>query len=79
MEKFFKLKENHTTISTEITAGITTFFAMAYIIAVNPSVLSATGMEWGAVFLATIIAAIIGTLIMGLFANVPYAQAPVWD
>ena len=76
MEKFFKLKENHTTISTEITAGITTFFAMAYIIAVNPSVLSATGMEWGAVFLATIIAAIIGTLIMGLFANVPYAQAP---
>ena len=76
MEKFFKLKENHTTISTEIAAGITTFFAMAYIIAVNPSVLSATGMEWGAVFLATIIAAIIGTLIMGLFANVPYAQAP---
>src|SRR5699024_556174 len=54
----------------------TTFFAMAYIIAVNPSVLSATGMEWGAVFLATIIAAIIGTLVMGLFANVPYAQAP---
>lgn len=76
MEKFFKLKENNTTVSTEIAAGITTFFAMAYIIAVNPSVLSATGMEWGAVFLATIIAAIIGTLIMGLFANVPYAQAP---
>ena len=76
MEKFFKLKENNTTVSTEITAGITTFFAMAYIIAVNPSVLSATGMEWGAVFLATIIAAIIGTLVMGLFANVPYAQAP---
>lgn len=76
MEKFFKLKENNTSISTEIAAGITTFFAMAYIIAVNPSVLSATGMEWGAVFLATIIAAIIGTLVMGLFANVPYAQAP---
>ena len=76
MEKFFKLKENNTTVSTEIAAGITTFFAMSYIIAVNPSVLSATGMEWGAVFLATIIAAIIGTLIMGLFANVPYAQAP---
>ena len=76
MEKFFKLKENNTTVSTEFAAGITTFFAMAYIIAVNPSVLSATGMEWGAVFLATIIAAIIGTLIMGLFANVPYAQAP---
>lgn len=76
MEKFFKLKENNTSISTEIAAGITTFFAMAYIIAVNPSVLSATGMEWGAVFLATILAAIIGTLVMGLFANVPYAQAP---
>lgn len=76
MEKFFKLKENNTSISTEIAAGVTTFFAMAYIIAVNPSVLSATGMEWGAVFLATIIASIIGTLVMGLFANVPYAQAP---
>ena len=76
MEKFFKLKENGTTVSTEIVAGLTTFFTMAYIIAVNPSVLSQSGMEWGAVFLATIIAAIIGTLVMGLFANVPYAQAP---
>ena len=51
MEKFFKLKENGTTVSTEIMAGITTFFAMAYIIAVNPSLLSSAGMEWGAVFL----------------------------
>lgn len=76
MEKFFKLKENHTTVSTEIMAGITTFFAMAYIIAVNPSLLSSAGMEWGAVFLATIISSVIGTLIMGLVANVPYAQAP---
>lgn len=76
MEKFFKLKENGTTVSTEIVAGLTTFFTMAYIIAVNPSVLSQSGMEWGAVFLATIIASIIGTLVMGLFANVPYAQAP---
>lgn len=76
MEKFFKLKENNTNISTEIIAGITTFFAMAYIIAVNPNTLSQSGMEWGAVFLATIIASIIGTLIMGLVANVPYAQAP---
>lgn len=76
MEKFFKLKENGTTISTEILAGLTTFFAMAYIIIVNPTVLSQAGMEWGAVFLATIISAIIGTLIMGLVANVPYAQAP---
>ena len=72
----FKLKENGTKVSTEIIAGLTTFFAMAYIIAVNPFYLSQAGMEWGAVFLATIISAIIGTLIMGLVANVPYAQAP---
>jgi AGZA family xanthine/uracil permease-like MFS transporter len=76
MEGFFKLKENGTKVSTEIVAGITTFFAMAYIIIVNPSILSDAGMEWGAVFLATIISSIIGTLIMGLVANVPYAQAP---
>lgn len=76
MEKFFKLKEHGTTVSTEITAGITTFFAMAYIIFVNPQVLGEAGMPVGAVFLATIIASIVGTLIMGLFANVPYAQAP---
>lgn len=76
MEKFFKLKENGTNVSTEVMAGITTFFAMSYIIIVNPGILSQSGMEWGAVFLATIISAIIGTLIMGLVANVPYAQAP---
>ncbi len=76
MEKFFKLKENGTTVGTEIMAGLTTFFAMSYIIVVNPGVLSQSGMEWGAVFLATIIASIIGTLVMGLVANVPYAQAP---
>lgn len=76
MEKFFKLRENGTTVSKEIVAGITTFFAMSYIIAVNPALLSQSGMEWGAVFIATIIAAVIGTLIMGLVANVPYAQAP---
>ena len=76
MEKFFKLKENGTNVSTEVVAGITTFFAMAYIIAVNPNTLSQAGMEWGAVFLATIISAVVGTLIMGLVANVPYAQAP---
>jgi len=72
----FKLRENGTKVSTEIIAGITTFFAMAYIIIVNPSILSQSGMEWGAVFLSTIISAIVGTLIMGLVANVPYAQAP---
>ena len=76
MEKFFKLIENGTSVSTEIMAGLTTFFAMSYIIVVNPSILSQSGMEWGAVFLATIIASIIGTLVMGLVANVPYAQAP---
>ncbi|NLK93682.1 MAG: NCS2 family permease [Clostridiales bacterium] len=76
MEKFFKFKENNTNLRTEIVAGLTTFFAMAYIIMVNPNMLSQSGMPWGAVFLATIIASIIGTLIMGLFANVPYAQAP---
>ena len=76
MERFFKLRENGTKVSTEIMAGITTFFAMAYIIVVNPSLLAESGMEWGAVFLATILSSIIGTLIMGLVANVPYAQAP---
>ena len=80
MEKFFHLKENGTTVSTEIVAGLTTFFAMSYIIVVNPQILHQTGMPWGGVFLATIIAAIIGTLVMGLFANVPYAQnvRPAW-
>lgn len=73
---FFNLKGNHTNVRTEVGAGLTTFFAMAYIIIVNPTMLSQTGMKWGAVFLATIIASVIGTLIMGLFANVPYAQAP---
>ncbi|WP_139904743.1 NCS2 family permease [Clostridium thermarum] len=76
MERFFKLKENGTNVSTELMAGLTTFFAMSYIIFVNPDMLSITGMPKGAVFLATIFAAAIGTLVMALFANVPYAQAP---
>lgn len=76
MEKFFKLKENGTKVSTEVIAGVTTFFAMSYILFVNPAILSASGMPFQAVFLATIIASVVGTLIMGLFANVPYAQAP---
>lgn len=81
MERFFKLKEHGTNVSTEVIAGFTTFFAMAYIIFVNPSMLTLAGtadnpMPAGAVFLATIIAAAVGTLVMGLFANVPYAQAP---
>lgn len=76
MEKYFKLKENGTNVRTEIVAGFTTFFAMAYIIMVNPSILSQSGMPWGGVFLATIISSTIGTLFMGLVANVPYALAP---
>ncbi len=76
MEKFFKLKEYNTNVSTEIIAGFTTFFAMSYILFVNPSMLEQTGMPWGAVYLATIFASAIGTLVMALYANVPYAVAP---
>ena len=76
MEKFFKLKENNTNVRTEVVAGITTFMTMAYILIVNPSILSAAGMDQGAVFTATAVSAIIGTLIMGLYAKLPFAQAP---
>lgn len=76
LDKFFKLRQSNTNVKTEVMAGLTTFFAMSYILFVNPSILAETGMEWGAVFLATIIASVIGTLVMGLVANVPYAQAP---
>ena len=76
MTRFFDLKNNGTTISTEIIAGITTFFAMSYILFVNPSVLHLAGMPSQAVFLATVVASFVGTLFMGLFANVPYALAP---
>lgn len=76
MDKFFKLKENGTTVKTELVAGLTTFLTMAYILFVNPSILSQTGMDKEAVFVATVLAAVIGTLVMGLFANVPFAQAP---
>lgn len=76
MEKFFKLKENGTNVKSEIIAGITTFMTMAYILAVNPSILSATGMDKGAVFTATVVSSIVATLIMGLLANLPFALAP---
>ena len=76
MEKIFKLKENGTKVSVEIMAGLTTFFAMAYILFLNPNMLSQTGIPHGAVFLATIFASVAGTLVMAFFANVPYAQAP---
>lgn len=76
MEKFFKLKENNTDVKTEFIAGLTTFMTMAYILIVNPSILSAAGMDQGAVFTATALSAIIATLIMGLYAKLPFAQAP---
>ena len=72
LENLFKLKENHTSVKTEVIAGITTFMTMAYILAVNPSVLSAAGMDPTAVLLATCIASFIGTLCMGLTANLPF-------
>ncbi len=71
-KNLFKLKENHTSVKTEVIAGITTFMTMAYILAVNPSVLSAAGMDPTAVLLATCIASFIGTLCMGLTANLPF-------
>lgn len=76
MEKFFKLKEHGTNVKTELLAGLTTFLTMAYIIFVNPNILSLSGMDRGAVFVATILAAAIGTFVMGFVANVPFAQAP---
>ena len=76
LEKVFKLSENKTDAKTEILAGITTFMTMAYILAVNPSILSATGMDSGAVFTATALAAFIGTLLMAIFANYPFALEP---
>ena len=76
LEKVFKLSENKTDAKTEILAGITTFMTMAYILAVNPRILSATGMDSGAVFTATALAAFIGTLLMAIFANYPFALAP---
>ena len=76
MEKFFKLKENGTDVRTEILAGITTFMTMAYILAVNPSIMAAAGMDQGAVFTATALASLIGTLLMAFLANYPFALAP---
>ena len=76
MGDFFRLKEHGTTRGREVIAGLTTFFSMAYIIIVAPSILSQSGMEWGAVFLAAVIASVVGTLVMSLYANVPFALAP---
>lgn len=75
-EKFFQLKAHGTNPKTEVLAGITTFLTMAYILAVNPSILSAAGMDQGALFTATAVASIVGTLAMALLARLPFAQAP---
>lgn len=75
LEKIFKLKENKTKISTELIAGLTTFMAMSYIIFVNPAILSQTGMDYNSIYVATILASMIGTMILGIVANVPYVQS----
>src|SRR5665648_613248 len=76
LNTFFKLQENKTTVRTEIIAGLTTFMTMAYILAVNPDILSATGMDKGAVFTATVLSAVVATLVMALYAKLPFALAP---
>ena len=76
LDRVFHLAENGTTVKTEILAGITTFMTMAYILAVNPSILSATGMDQGALFTATALISFIGTLLMAFLANYPFALAP---
>ncbi|WP_313342106.1 NCS2 family permease [Sedimentibacter sp.] len=76
MEKFFKLKEHNTDVKTEILAGITTFMTMAYILVVNPGMLNLAGMDLGGVFTATALSAMIGTLVMAIYAKYPFALAP---
>ena len=76
LEKIFHLKENHTDVKTEVIAGLTTFMTMAYILAVNPNILSATGMDRGAVFTATALAALVATLLMAALSNYPFVLAP---
>ena len=76
LKEWFKFSERNTSFSTETLAGLTTFVTMAYIIIVNPAILSKTGMDFNGVFIATIVASMIGTLIMGIFANYPIAIAP---
>ncbi|MGB8971246.1 MAG: NCS2 family permease, partial [Pseudomonas capeferrum] len=76
LERLFQLKAHDTNVRTEILAGVTTFLAMAYILFVNPSILGETGMDKGAIFVATCLAAAIGSATMGLIANYPIALAP---
>ncbi len=75
-EKYFQLKKNQTNVRTEVVAGVTTFLTMAYILVVNPSILARAGMDNGAVFTATALSALLGTLIMALYAKLPIAMAP---
>ncbi|MDD6794553.1 MAG: NCS2 family permease [Clostridiaceae bacterium] len=76
LDSYFGLTKNNTNVKTEVISGITTFMTMAYILIVNPSILSAAGMDSGAVFTATALSAVVATLIMGLYAKLPFAQAP---
>jgi len=76
LKQFFKLEENNTNVKTEVLAGITTFMTMAYILIVNPIILSETGMDFGGIFTATALASLIATLMMALYANYPFALAP---
>ena len=76
LERLFKLKEHNTDVKTEVVAGITTFMTLSYIIFVQPTVLSACGMDFGAVLVATCVASAISTFLMGFYANYPVALAP---
>ena len=76
LEKLFHLKANNTNVKTEVIGGITTFMTMAYILAVNPLILSASGMDSQAILMATALAAFIGTMVMAFAANYPFALAP---
>lgn len=79
MKEYFQFDKLGTSYRTEFTAGLTTFLAMAYILFVNPSVLSDAGMDQGAVFVATAVAAAVGTLLMGIIAKYPVVLAQEWD
>ena len=76
LDKLFHLKENHTDVKTEVMAGITTFMTMAYILAVNPNILEASGMDRGAVFTATALSSFIATCLMAALSNYPFVLAP---
>ena len=76
LQRVFHLQEHHTDVKTEVVAGITTFMTMAYILAVNPNILAASGMDSGAVFTATALSACLATILMAVFSNYPFVLAP---